>query len=101
MFRVHYQITICNGVLKKIALHDVGMEPSVIFQTLQNHGISRMFVYIVLSTDTTTFPLSNTIKDRGGRVLLELQKLLMLLRQEIVEIPLGSKYLIARNEDSR
>ncbi|CAG4959479.1 unnamed protein product [Parnassius apollo] len=42
-------------------------------------------------TDTTTLPLSKIIKDRGGHVLLELRRLLMLLEPEFVEILLGSK----------
>ncbi|CAH2092028.1 unnamed protein product [Euphydryas editha] len=36
-----------------IALHKVGMEPPIIFQTLQKLGISRMFVYRTINNTSS------------------------------------------------
>lgn len=48
-----------------IALHKVGMEPSVIFQTLQKLGISRMFVYRTINRYNNTSSVED--QKRSGR----------------------------------
>ncbi|XP_045456525.1 uncharacterized protein LOC123666478 [Melitaea cinxia] len=54
-----------NRVAVNAALHKVGMEPSIIFQTLQKLGISRMFVY----RTNNRYSITSSVEDqkRSGR----------------------------------
>lgn len=66
------------------ALHKVVMETSFIFKGLQKLGISRVFVYFTINRYIITFSVENH-KDWGGRVPLELQRLFMLLDQNMTK----------------
>lgn len=52
-----------------IALHKVGMELSVIFQTLQKLGISRMFVYRTINRYNNTYSVEDQKKTGRPRVV--------------------------------
>ncbi|CAG4952882.1 unnamed protein product [Parnassius apollo] len=82
-----------------IALHKVGMEPSVIFKTLQKLGIGRMFVYRTINKHNNISSIEYH-KRLGRPRAFRSTKADNAVKARIRRNP-NPEQKIARNEDSR
>ncbi|CAH2089999.1 unnamed protein product [Euphydryas editha] len=81
-----------------IALHKLGMEPSVMFQILQKLGISRMFVYRTINRYNNTSSVEDQKRSGRPRVVGTTNA----VKARINRIPIRKqKNLITKNEHSR